>query len=224
MIHPHTELKFISPEIGHGVFATQFIPRGTVVWTLCELDCQYTVDQVLGMPSLYWAIIDKYAYVNHQGNFILCWDFGRYENHSCDPTCLSLNPHIDIAIRDIAPGEEITCDYGTLNLSDPMRCYCGSPFCRRVIQNGDLLAHGAKWDKISQSTLPFVKEVEQLLYPVIIDKEGYEAIATGRKAIPSHKSMFCNLGSEVLQALKQPRFSKQESEAVVECCLQGASV
>ena len=25
MIHPHTELKYISPEMGHGVVATQFI-------------------------------------------------------------------------------------------------------------------------------------------------------------------------------------------------------
>lgn len=32
MIHPDTELRFINPEIGYGVFATQFIPRGTITW------------------------------------------------------------------------------------------------------------------------------------------------------------------------------------------------
>ena len=32
MIHPDTELRFISPEIGFGVFATKLIPQGTITW------------------------------------------------------------------------------------------------------------------------------------------------------------------------------------------------
>jgi len=32
MIHPHTELRFISEQVGHGVLATQIIPRGTMVY------------------------------------------------------------------------------------------------------------------------------------------------------------------------------------------------
>ena len=45
MIHPHTELRFINDEIGHGVVATQFIPAGTITWVLDELDRTFTPKQ-----------------------------------------------------------------------------------------------------------------------------------------------------------------------------------
>ena len=38
MIHPSTELKYVSPEIGIGVVATEFIPKGTITWALDPLD------------------------------------------------------------------------------------------------------------------------------------------------------------------------------------------
>ena len=38
MLHPHTELKFVSPDIGYGVFASSFIPKGTITWVKDELD------------------------------------------------------------------------------------------------------------------------------------------------------------------------------------------
>ena len=38
MLHPHTELRFVSPEIGYGIFATAFIPKGTITWVKDELD------------------------------------------------------------------------------------------------------------------------------------------------------------------------------------------
>ena len=37
MIHPSTELRFINDEIGYGVVATRFIPKGTIVWALTNL-------------------------------------------------------------------------------------------------------------------------------------------------------------------------------------------
>lgn len=38
MIHPNTELKFISNQVGYGVVATSFIPAGTITWVLDKLD------------------------------------------------------------------------------------------------------------------------------------------------------------------------------------------
>jgi len=32
MIHPDTELRLSNPRIGLGVFATHFIPKGTLTW------------------------------------------------------------------------------------------------------------------------------------------------------------------------------------------------
>lgn len=63
-----------------------------------------------------------------------------YINHSCDPnTGIRDNDHggFDfIALREIAPGEELTWDYETseyISIAVP-RCLCGSANCRKVIR------------------------------------------------------------------------------------------
>jgi hypothetical protein len=38
MMFPHTKLRYINDQIGFGVFATKFIPKGTITWALDELD------------------------------------------------------------------------------------------------------------------------------------------------------------------------------------------
>jgi len=38
MMHPHTKVQFISDEVGHGVVATAFIPKGTITWVQDPLD------------------------------------------------------------------------------------------------------------------------------------------------------------------------------------------
>ena len=105
MIHPHTELQFISEEVGHGVVATQFIPAGTITWVLDKLDREFTPDQFQKMNELYQHILDTYSFRNSQGNFVLCWDHGRFVNHSFKSNCLSTAYDFEIAIRDIQPGE-----------------------------------------------------------------------------------------------------------------------
>jgi len=41
MIHPHTEVRVVSPEIGLGVFATKFIPKGTIMYVIDEMELIY---------------------------------------------------------------------------------------------------------------------------------------------------------------------------------------
>ena len=98
MIHPDTELHFVDPEIGYGVFATKPIPRGTVIWTLCELDALSSPEAVRAMPLHDREILYRYAFVQPDGYFVLCWDFGRYMNHSCDPT------NVEIGVRGARAG------------------------------------------------------------------------------------------------------------------------
>jgi SET domain-containing protein len=60
----------------------------------------------------------------------------HYINHSCEPNSFMkiLYGHIQIyALRDIAPGEEITIDYETTLHSDKKRCSCGAKTCRGTI-------------------------------------------------------------------------------------------
>ena len=59
-------------------------------------------------------------------------DAMRYTNHSCQP-----NARLDIrqgrvefyALRAIAPGEEITVDYGETHHQGKLACRCGAPGC-----------------------------------------------------------------------------------------------
>jgi hypothetical protein len=56
MIHPHTELQFISEKIGYGVVATKFIPKGTITWALDKLDRSFTPEQIRTMDPLYQKV------------------------------------------------------------------------------------------------------------------------------------------------------------------------
>ncbi len=58
----------------------------------------------------------------------------RLINHSCDPNCGIHNLFKIVAMRDIAPGEEVTWDYEmTENYMWRMKCRCGSPLCRKTV-------------------------------------------------------------------------------------------
>jgi len=82
MIHPHTELRFISNEIGHGVFATKLIPAGTITWVLDKLDRVFTSTEFQALDPVYQNILDYYTFRNNKGQYVLFWDNGRYVNRS----------------------------------------------------------------------------------------------------------------------------------------------
>src|SRR5437660_1035687 len=106
MTHPSTELRWINDAIGHGVFATAAIPRGTITWALDEFDLVLDPAQVTACHALQRVVLEKYAYIDPRGNWVLCWDHARYINHSCEPTSRGVGPSFEIALRDIAPGEQ----------------------------------------------------------------------------------------------------------------------
>lgn len=55
-----------------------------------------------------------------------------YVNHSCDNNT-EVRAFMDVAIRPIAAGEEITSDYETDGAGLSFTCTCGAPNCRHVI-------------------------------------------------------------------------------------------
>ncbi len=60
----------------------------------------------------------------------------RYTNHSCEPNarlCIRQGRVEFYALRDIAPGEEITVDYGETHHDGRLRCRCGAPGCRGAL-------------------------------------------------------------------------------------------
>lgn len=174
MIHPHTELRYINEQMGFGVFATQFIPKGTITWALDELDQILEPNYLDTVDKYKGEIIKKYAYRNQDGKFVLCWDLGRYVNHSFHANCMGTAYEFEIAIRDIYPGEQLTDDYGTLNIDEPFECNLEEGTERRVVYPDDLLTYYEEWDQQVLSALKHFFEVEQqlihLLRPEFIGK------------------------------------------------------
>ncbi|MFT6982277.1 MAG: hypothetical protein ACJAUD_001044 [Crocinitomicaceae bacterium] len=163
MIHPSTTLKFISEEKGYGVVATEFIPIGTITWVQDKLDREFTPDNAFRLGTEYASIIETYSFRNQQGNFVLCWDIGRYVNHSFNSNCLTTPYNFEIAIRDIEKGEELTDDYGYLNISEPFLAIDeGSD--RKVVYPDDLIRMSPEWDGKLEHSFPFIAEVNQPLY------------------------------------------------------------
>ncbi len=190
MIHPGSELRFISPVVGYGVFATEPIPRGTFLWVLDAFDRVLSPQDVDALHPLLRTVVDKYAYQAADGNFVFCWDFGRYMNHSCAPTSRGVGDAFEVAVRDIEPGEELTCEYGTLNLIKPMKCYCGASTCRSEIRRDDAARYFARWDQEAESAFALSHTVPQPLLPYAKmgprDVPLLEALQAGRAvSVPS---------------------------------------
>ena len=59
-------------------------------------------------------------------------------NHSCEPNVGFAGNIVLVAMRDIAPGEELTTDYALFDdADDPMTCNCGAAACRGMITGRD---------------------------------------------------------------------------------------
>ena len=102
---------------GFGVFAAEHIPAGTRVWEFTEgVDYRIPADDVHGAPEPWRAELLKYAYRDSSGDYILCGDAARFMNHSEQPSCDDSGDLYTVAISDIAPGVELTCDYRTFDL------------------------------------------------------------------------------------------------------------
>jgi len=167
MIHPDTELRFISDAIGYGVVATKFIPKGTITWALDKLDRTFTPAQVKELDPLYQQVLDKYTYRTPQGNHILCWDNARFVNHSSRSNCLTTAYEFEIAIRDIHPGEELTDDYGYLNIEEPFEVVPEEGTDRTVVYPDDLLRYYHEWDNELLSAFPLLLQVDQPLFHIL---------------------------------------------------------
>lgn len=187
MIHPNTEVRFISKDKGYGLVATHFIPKGTITWVMDELDRVYSPEQIANMPEVFKEIIDTYTFRDPKGNFILCWDNARYVNHSFKSNCMTTAYDYEIAIRDIEAGEELTDDYGYLNITEPFHATPEPGVKRKVVNPDDLLHFHKSWDRKLIAAFKHFNEVEQplatLLKPDVLNKS--KSIAEGREKMDS---------------------------------------
>jgi hypothetical protein len=183
----------VSPEIGYGVFATRLIPKGTITWVRDRLDQAFTLEAIAQLPEAYHDIVFKYSFIDGHSRFVLCWDHARFVNHSCDPTCLGAGYDFEIAVRDIAAGDELTDDYGTLNLEHGFECRCGSPRCRHVVGPADVMAYAEEWDRVVAGPFRSIRSVPQPLWPFLEEREAVEAALSGRVPIASVRRNFVDV-------------------------------
>lgn len=163
MIHPNTELKLVSPTIGYGVFATTDIKIGTIVYVKDSLEHTISPTDFLMHNVEMQAVIEKYSYIDQNGNRIVSWDFAKYVNHCCNCNTISTGYGFEIAIRDIQKGEQITDEYGIFNLESEMPIACGAANCRKTLFPSDFDRYYAQWDEKIKAAIPFLFEVDQPL-------------------------------------------------------------
>lgn len=112
---------------GLGLFADQFIPKGTVTWKFDpRFDIYFDPSEVEKMSVLQKDLILHCAYLSKKsGKYVYSIDNTRFTNHSSDPAVaedetLSEDDEeiCTVALRDIQIGEEITIDYRAIDAVD----------------------------------------------------------------------------------------------------------
>lgn len=102
-----------SPIEGVGVFAAEAIAKGQMVTRHIDgFDMVFTQREFAAKPKIMQDFIKRQGYQS-EGVWILNGDHERFTNHADKPntTYRALPEEGTFATRDIAKGEEITCDY-----------------------------------------------------------------------------------------------------------------
>jgi hypothetical protein len=162
MIHPHTQVEYINDEVEYGLVATQLIPAGTITWILDPLDRDFSPEQFYTLGPAFQEVLEKYTFRSNNGHLILCWDNGKYVNHSFKSNCLTTAYDFEIAIRDIHPGEQLTDDYGYLNITAPFKGI-DEGTKRKYVYPDDLLKYHDTWDSKIRRVFPLIQKVDQPL-------------------------------------------------------------
>lgn len=151
-----------------GAFATRLIPRGTIVWVRDTLDRAIRPQELARMPDIQRDRTLHFGFFDRHGDLILAWDQTRYVNHDCEPSCISPGYEFELAVRDIRPGEQLTNDYATLNLTRGFECACGSAGCRGRFDPRDAALHVQHWDQQLRAVWPTIALVDQPLWPLVL--------------------------------------------------------
>ena len=188
MIHPHTTLRFINDAVGYGVFATEDIPEGTLVYVKDSLEIELSPEQVAKEKPEMQEIIEKFSYIDERGYRIISWDLGKYVNHCCNCNTISTGYGFEIAIRNIKAGEQITDEYGLFNMDQEFPLVCSNGNCRGILKPDDMETLYPIWDSKIKRSLSKFREVKQPLLP-FVDETTVEELNTFFKNPDAYKSV-----------------------------------
>lgn len=125
-----------TPGKGHGSFAIQPIPAGSLVASFGGTPLPFTEFATHDLDRRSRSI-----QVDHD-TFVLgppSREPGDSINHSCEPNLGLISATRLVARREIAVGEELTYDYATSDSVpyDEFDCACATPSCRGTIRGND---------------------------------------------------------------------------------------
>ena len=101
---------------GIGVFADEPIKKGQIVWQFDpRMDILIPLEEKQRFPPAVQDYLSMLTYIEETSGrkmMVLCADYARHVNHSDDPNLLDTPDGLrEYAARDIAAGEELTCNY-----------------------------------------------------------------------------------------------------------------
>lgn len=139
---------------GKGLIATDFIKAGEFISRLGPDRPKYSIEDVMTWLPKEIEQLLLYGYQCDSNTIVVEMEPDRYMNHSCDANTWWGDDDTMIAQRDIMPGEEVTYDYATTEITIPyeMICRCGSTKCRKHVTNLDYLI--PEWQERYGNYLP----------------------------------------------------------------------
>jgi SET domain-containing protein len=112
---------------GSGLFAVKAIPKNTPVWMFQPgFDHDFSPEQFAALPPPAQAHARRFSFISKQDKYsILSGDHACFMNHSASPNTGAprdaITPVVTVALRDIAAGEEITCNYFEFDADAPRK-------------------------------------------------------------------------------------------------------
>lgn len=109
---------------GTGLFALKAFKPGDIVlhWDVSHLISKEDL-------ALLSSAEQHYTHPFDEQRLIVVQPPARFVNHSCNNNT-EVRDFCDVAIREIAPGEEITSSYSSDGSGSVFVCSCGAPNCR----------------------------------------------------------------------------------------------
>jgi len=104
-----------SPINGIGLFADEFIPKGTVIFKESFFTKHFTKSEYESLDELQKEFINHYCYF--LGGIWRCsLDNDRFMNHSDNPNTTEIDDYTTISSIDINIGDEITTNYDMIGV------------------------------------------------------------------------------------------------------------
>jgi hypothetical protein len=167
---------------GKGLFATRFVPRGTIVCFWCKKCGIYLKEDLAKLSKKKLDFVMEHEEKAGPGLLSKACDRRQqYINHSCNPHILETGRIGDIVIKDIEKGEEATEDYRIFYGKTYFKryfkngCKCGEPNCAKV----KLLTHPSTaklqrhWKKEINAAMRLIPYVKQPLKKEILAERPY---------------------------------------------------